>query len=55
MSLVAVIISLMANVISFYSVHDSYKRARRLRKELDEKDKIIRSLKTNSNSMGSKR
>ncbi|EJF88324.1 hypothetical protein ME1_00782 [Bartonella vinsonii subsp. arupensis OK-94-513] len=42
MSLVAIIISLMANVISFYSVHDSYKRSQRLRKELDEKDEIMR-------------
>ncbi|EJF78987.1 Uncharacterised protein [Candidatus Bartonella washoeensis] len=45
MSLVAVVISLMANVISFYAVHDSSKRVRRLRKELAEKNELIASQK----------
>ncbi|WP_375652165.1 hypothetical protein [Bartonella sp. LB28NMGDW] len=45
MSLVAIVISLIANVISFYAVHDSSKRVRRLRKELAEKNELITSQK----------
>ncbi|WP_375661098.1 MULTISPECIES: hypothetical protein [unclassified Bartonella] len=45
MSLVAIVISLIANVISFYAVHDSSKRVRRLRKELAEKNELIASQK----------
>ncbi|EJF77430.1 Uncharacterised protein [Candidatus Bartonella washoeensis] len=45
MSLVAVVISLICNVISFYAVHDSSKRVRRLRKELAEKNELIASQK----------
>lgn len=51
----AAVICTMCNFYLFYLFWSSCERETKLRNELDEKDKIIRSLKTNSNSVKSKR